>query len=309
MSAERSVDVIVIGGGVAGLTAGLFAARLGRSTLVVIGLMPGGQIATIESIEDYPGFPSGVPGFDLGPSIQEQAAAAGAEFEMGEVERIEPREGGWLVQSAEGEVRARTVIFAAGSRIRTLDVPGEQRLTGKGVSHCASCDGPMLRGKPVVVVGAGDSGLQEALALAGVASAVTIVDRGAAPGGQPSYLRRASENAKIKRLADTAVEEILGADGVTGVRVRNLESGEASEIPAHAVFVYAGLQPNTALLEGLIELDPAGRVPTDLWMRTACAGLYAVGDLRVDSAGQAITAAGDGATAAIAAHRFLAGPA
>src|SRR4051812_42009324 len=184
-------DVVVIGGGVAGLTAGLFSARLGRSTLVLVPLMPGGQLATINHIEDFPGFPEGVAGYDLGPMIQEQAAAAGAEFRSGEAKRLSSAGDIWKIEADE-DIEARTVIIASGSSPRALGVPGEERLTGKGVSHCASCDGPLLKGKSVIVAGAGDAGLQEALVLAGFAGKVTIVERASAPTGAHTYLQKVS---------------------------------------------------------------------------------------------------------------------
>ncbi len=305
MSAQQSHDVVVIGGGVAGLTAGLFSARLGRSTLVLVALMPGGHLATINQIEDFPGFPQGVPGYDLGPMIQEQAATAGAEFQMGEMQSLVAAKGGWLIKTDEGEIHARAVIVATGSGNRALAVPGEERLTGKGVSHCASCDGPLLRNKTVVVAGAGDSGLQEALTLAEFAGQVLVLHSSAEPNAQDAYLRRVREQAKIKLQGNTSIEEILGDAGVTGVRVR--ENGATREIAADAVFVYIGLQPNSAFLQGIADLDEEGRVRTDIHMQTSAAGMFAAGDVRAGSASQAVTAAGDGATAALAADRYLKG--
>ena len=299
----QTYDVIVAGGGVAGLTAGLFSARLGRSTLVLVSLMPGGHLGTINQIEDFPGFPQGVPGYDLGPMIQEQAMTAGAEFQMSELMSVTPAAGGWQVTTGEGEVFARALIVATGSGNRMLGVPGEESLTGKGVSHCASCDGPMLRNKKVIVAGAGDSGIQEALTLAEYAGEVLVLHPSAAPAAQASYLKRAAEQPRIRIQGNTVIEAILGDNVVTGARVR--ENGATRDIAAEAVFVYIGLEPNTAFLKGIVDLDEAGRVRTDLWMHSSAKGLFAAGDVRADSASQAITAAGDGATAAIAADRYL----
>lgn len=303
MSDAQQFEVVVIGGGIAGLTAGLFSARLGRSTLVLEALMPGGHLGSISKIDDFPGFPEGVAGYDLGPMIQEQAANAGAEFQMAEMQSIKAADRGWRIVTGEGEIQARAVIVATGSTNRTLGVPGEERLTGKGVSHCASCDGPMLKNKKVIVVGAGDSGLQEALTLTEYVAEVLVLHPLAAPTAQKAYLDRASEQSKIKIQGNTAIEEILGDNGVTGVRVR--ENGVSKAITAEAVFVYIGLQANSGFLAGVADLDDAGRLRTDIWMKTSAAGLYAAGDVRADSASQAITVAGDGATAAIAADRFL----
>jgi len=298
---------VVIGGGVAGLTAGLFSARLGRTTLVLESLMPGGHLGSITKVDDFPGFPEGVAGYDLGPMIQEQAANAGAEFQMGEMQSIAPVGSAWRITTSDGELEAKAVIVATGSTNRLLGIPGEERLAGKGVSHCASCDGPMLKGKKVIVIGAGDSGLQEALTLAEFVGEVRVLHSGSSPSGQDAYLKRISEQPKIKLQGGAVIEEILGDAAVTGVRVKL--DGSTSEISAEAVFVYIGLQPNTAFLKGIVELDAAGRVRTDINMHSSAKGIFAAGDVRADSASQAITSAGDGATAAIAADRYLGKPA
>ena len=301
----QQFDVVVVGGGVAGLTAGLFSARLGRSTLLLEAVMPGGHVGSIVKIEDFPGFPEGVAGYDLGPMIQEQAANAGAEFQMAELQSLTAVDGGWRIATGDGDIQARAVIVATGSSNRLLGVPGEERLVGKGVSHCASCDGPMLKGKKVIVVGAGDSGLQEALTLAEYAGEVLVLHQSAESTAQEAYQKRVREQSKIKLQGNSVIEEILGENAVTGARVRS--DGGTQEVAAHAVFVYIGLQANTAFLQGIADLDDAGRVRTDIWMRTSAKGLYAGGDVRADSASQAVTAAGDGATAALAADRYLKG--
>ena len=301
----QQFDVVVVGGGVAGLTAGLIGARLGRSTLVLEAVMPGGHLGSIVKIEDFPGFPEGVAGYDLGPMIQEQAASAGAEFQMIELQSLAAKDGGWRIATGDGEIQAKAVIVATGSSNRLLGVPGEERLVGKGVSHCASCDGPMLKGKKVIVVGAGDSGLQEALTLAEYAGEVLVLHPTAEATAQEAYQKRVREQSKIKVQGNTVIEEILGDSVVTGVRVR--ENGSTREIAADAVFVYAGLQPNAGFLQGIADRDAAGRVRTDIWMRSSAKGIFAAGDVRADSASQAVTAAGDGATAAMAADRYLKG--
>ncbi len=267
--------------------------------------MPGGHVGSIVKIEDFPGFPEGVAGYDLGPMIQEQAANAGAEFQMAELQSIAAKDGGWRISTSDGEIQAKAVIVATGSSNRLLGVPGEERLVGKGVSHCASCDGPMLKGRKVIVMGAGDSGLQEALTLAEYAGEVLVMDQSAEPTAQETYQQRVREHPKIKIQGNSVIEEILGESVVTGVRVR--ANGSTFEIAADAVFVYIGLQPNTAFLQGIADLDDAGRVRTDICMRASAAGLFAAGDARADSASQAVSAAGDGATAAIAADRYLKG--
>lgn len=217
---------------------------------------------------------------------------------MAEATGLRASNGGYVVGATDGEVEARTVVIASGSRPRKLGVPGEDRFEGRGISHCASCDGPMLRGKPVVVVGAGDSGLQEALTLADFASEVVVLERSEAPTAQAVYRARVRENSIIT-LRTGSVEEVVGESSVTGVRLQ-----DRTLIETAALFVYVGLEPNTEWLGGILETEER-RIPTDIWMRTKLPGVFAAGDVRAGSACQAITAAGDGATAAVAAHRYL----
>ena len=289
------MEVVVAGGGIAGLTAGLTAARLGRKTLVLTGGVPGGLLLSIERIDGFPGFPDGVPGYELCPMLEEQAAASGAEFAMAELQSIEARDGQWHVGTSEGEHAAGAVIVATGSRLKELGVPGEERLRGRGVSHCASCDAPLLRDQVVGVVGGGDSALQEALTLAASAAEVIVVHRGEALSAQAAYQERVLEHPKISVRCGTVVEEILGEDRVEGVRTR-----DGDELELRAVFVYVGLQPNSELVEGLTE-----GIPTDGSMRTEHQGLLAAGIVRVGAAGRAAASAGDGAAAAISADRYL----
>ena len=298
-------DIIVIGSGLAGLTAGLFSARRGLSTVVLESNIPGGHLISIEKIEDFPGFPDGIAGYDLCPTVQRQAANHGAEFQRAEVLRLEAQDRFWSVVTDEEQHRAKVVIVATGSSLKELGAPGESKLMGRGVSHCASCDGPLYNGKTVGVVGGGDSALQEALALANYADSVVLFNREASFSGQASYLQRALSESKIAVRYRTVVEEIFGDEVVSGVRVRNLASDEVSQVDLAGMFVYVGMKPNTAFLKDLVQLSDSGYVPTDAWMKTERAGLYAAGDIRQDSAAQAITCAGDGATAAIAAYRYI----
>jgi thioredoxin reductase (NADPH) len=300
-------EIAVAGAGPAGLTAALFAARHGRRTVLLDPLGMGGAILNTERIEDFPGFPEGVPGFDFGPRLQEQAASAGATVEPAEVAGLERRGDDWLVVTDSREFTAAAVIVATGSRPRKLGLPREDELEGKGISHCASCDGPLFRGQTVAMVGGGDSALLEALELEGHDVQVVLIDSAETFAGQDTYARRVLECAYVDVRHRTAVEEILGDGRVEGLRLRDLASGEPSTVGVAGVFVHVGRVPNTELLDGLVARDEHGRVATDLWMRTELPGLFAAGDVRADSAGQAITAAGDGATAAIAAHRYLAG--
>jgi thioredoxin reductase (NADPH) len=301
----QEFDVMIAGGGIAGMTAGVTSARLGRRTLILTGDVPGGQLLSIEKIEGLAGFPEGVPGYDLCPMLQDQAAAAGAEFMMSALDRLDSQHGQWRVTTGEGDVMARSVIIATGSMLKKLGVPGEERLTGRGVSHCATCDAPLLRGKIAVVVGSGDSAMQEALTLAEFASKVIILHRGAALTGQAYYRNRVSAHAKIDIHPNTVVKEILGDVTVAGVRAQDAHGG-TSDLETAAVFAYVGLQPNTAFLTDRTELDPGGRIPTDVLTRTALVGVCAAGNVRALSTCRAASAAGDGASAGIAVDRYLA---
>ena len=299
-------ELAVVGGGPAGLTAALLAARHGRSVIVLDPLGSGGALLNQERIEGFPGFPEAVPGYELGPRLQEQAMEAGAALELGEATRIESRTGDWALLTDSHELVAGAVVVATGTRPRELGVPGEDRLKGRGLSHCASCDGPLYRGKVVAVYGDGDHALVEALELVRHDVRVMLLTPERALGGQDTYRRRIAESGQIEVRYGTVIEEILGDGEVDGVRVRDLASGESSTVPVEGLFAYAGRVPNTHLLEGLVVLDDDGSVPADAWMRTELPGLFAAGDMRAGAVGQAIAAAGDGATAAIAAHRYLA---
>lgn len=299
-------ELAVVGGGPAGLTAALLAARHGRSAIVLDPLGSGGALLNQERIEGFPGFPEAVPGYELGPRLQEQAMQAGAALELGEVTRIASRNGDWALLTDSRELVAGAVVVATGTRPRELGVPGEDRLEGKGLSHCASCDGPLYRGKVVAVYGDGDHALVEALELMRHDIRVVLVSPEQALGGQDTYRRRIAESGQIEVRHGTVLEEILGDGEVDGVRVRDLASGESSTVPVEGVFAYVGRVPNTHLLEGLVVLDDDGSVSADVWMQTELPGLFAAGDMRAGAVGQAIAAAGDGATAAIAAHRYLA---
>lgn len=299
-------EVVIIGGGVAGATAALFAARHGRSSVCLDGSIGGGQLLSISKIEDFPGFAEGVAGFELCPALQEQAMNAGAEFRTAEVDAVGPAgDDGWTVTTADGPLAAGSVIVASGSTPRQLGVPGEEQLIGRGISHCASCDGPIYRDGTVVVVGAGDSALLEALELAQYAGQVILVHRGDSLEGQETYSRRVQESPAIKIRYRSVVDEILGDERLQGVRIRDLESGTIEELEAGALFPYIGSVGRTGFLGDRVPLDENGRIWTDALMRTELAGLFAAGDVRSESAAQAVAVAGDGATAAVSADRFL----
>lgn len=301
-------DVVVVGAGIAGATAGLFAARHGHSTLVLNGGLPGGQLLNITAIEDFPGFPIPVSGFELGPGSQQQAAEAGAVFRQGEADSIaEGADSSWAISIDGDTLSSRSVVVATGSSPRKLGLDGEERLAGRGISECASCDGPLYNGGRIGVVGGGDSALQESLELTQFGSEVHVFHRGPELTGQATYRDRVLASDKIQVHFNTVVEGIVGEDRLEAVRLRELETGSAREMELSGLFVYVGSQPQSSFLPEALELDDRGRIPTDIWMRTVMRGLLAAGDIRSDSASQAISAAGDGATAAVAAHHYLTG--
>jgi len=303
----RDFDVIVIGAGTAGATAAMFAARLGRTVAVIEQLGPGGQIVNATRVENLPGFPDGIPGIEFGPLLHEQAEAAGAELMLDTVEGLAMDGTQRIVRCTGDTLRAPAIIVAAGSTLRALGVPGEQEFLGKGVSHCASCDGPFFKGKSVCVVGGGDSAIDEALVLAEFAQRVTVLHRGPEIEAQQALIARARAVPAIDITVSHAVEEILGNGTVAGVRVRDLASGESRVEPFGGVFIFVGLEPNTKFLAGLLTLDAGGHIETDIMMRSSVDGVFAAGDIRKHSVAQCAAAAGDGATAAIAAHRYLSG--
>lgn len=306
-------DVIVIGGGPAGLTAGLYAARARLSALVLERALPGGQIATTNEIENYPGFKN-IMGPDLAARMQEQAEAQGARLEMAEVTGLElvpgaeqGTDGPKRVRTAAGDRLARAVIIATGSEPRKLGVPGEDRLRGLGVSYCATCDGAFFRDMEVVVAGGGDSAFQEGTFLARYASRVTIVHWRDSFRAQPALVEKARREEKINFVLNAVVEEILGDRRVEAVRLRDVNTGRAWEIPTGGVFPYIGHEPNSRFLPPAVKLDAQGRVVAAEDTRTAVPGLFAAGDIRPKMLRQITTAVADGSTAAMAAEHYLTG--
>ncbi len=297
-------DALILGGGPAGLTAGLFLARHGRTALIV-DQFTGNHLINAGVVENFPGFPEGIGGADLAARLQAQAAAAGAQMTAGAVERVEPSADGSFTVTTDGEALAgRSVLVCTGSRLRRLGVEGEDALAGRGISECATCDGPLFRGQPVAVIGDGDSALDEALALSGMASSVSLIHRGPELAGQSALRERVAAGDAIRLRPGTTVVGFTGDDRLTGVVLRDAGGREWVDEAAGA-FVFVGLEPNTAFLRGVVELDDAGRVIADASGATSAPGIFAAGDVRRDSSAQFISAAGDGATAALAAHRHL----
>jgi thioredoxin reductase (NADPH) len=299
----QHADVVIIGAGVAGLTAAMMAAGHGVSTLVVEQLAPGGQVATIEAIRNFPGFPDGIAGYELGPLLQRQAEAAGAVVQLDSVSAIMLDGGAYRVICAEDEIVARAVIIAAGSSLRKLAIAGETEFAGRGVSHCASCDGPLFKGQSVVVVGGGDSAFDEALVLAGHAAEVMVIHRGARPSARASAVAQLAALPHVRIVADAELVAIEGDTKVTGVTIRR---GAVTEHKScRAVFACIGIEPRSGFLQDLVATDAEGHIVTDLMMRTSRPGLFAAGDIRASSVNMLSSVAGDAATAAISAVRYL----
>lgn len=297
---NHQFDVIVIGAGIAGLSAAREAARSGLSTLALTGQTLGGHLVSIESVENWPPQPEGIPGYDLCPIAQEEAADAGAQFEMVEADSIAPDGELWRLAAGGAEYAARAIILATGTTMKKLGVPGEARFEGRGVSQCASCDAPLLRGKDVVVVGGGDSALQETLSLLDHAAKIVIVTRGDALRAQSHFLHKVVGHPKVEIRTGTTISEILGDDVVTGVRL-----APGGLLACAAAFVFIGLTPHSTLAAGLAAADASGAILTDAAMRTSARGLFAAGTVRSGAAFRAAESAADGVAAARAAHGYL----
>jgi thioredoxin reductase (NADPH) len=296
-------DLLIVGGGLAGLTAAMYGARFGLRTLVVEHMAPGGQVLNVEKIENFPGFPQGISGFDLGPLVQEQAEAAGAEFTMDTAAGLEVGADSYVVHCSSAKLSAKSVIIAAGSTLRTLGIPGEAEFLGRGVSHCASCDAPLHIGKEVCVVGGGDSALDEAALLAAHVGRVTIIHRGSAFSAQQAALKRLQNYPNVQTLFTTEVVSIIGSNTVSTVELHS--NGATFRRDVSGVFIFVGLEPNTSFLRGVLDLDAAGHIVVDRHLQSSIPGVFAAGDIRQASSRQLVAAAGDGASAAVAAANWL----
>lgn len=302
---ERNYQVIIIGGGPAGLTAGLYCARSKLNTLLIERGVIGGQITYADRVENYPGFPQGISGIELGQLMHQQATAYGLQTLLAEVTSLVPNQLHNLVSTSEGKFVAESVIIASGSQFRKLRVPGEAELLGKGVSYCATCDGPLFRDKAVAVIGGGDAALTEALYLSKFASKVLVIHRRNQLRASKILQEKAMVEPKIEFIWDTLVAQIEGEGVVRQLRLKKTKDVTIATLPVAGVFVAIGLEPNTSYLKGVLPLDKGGYLITNEVMETEIPGALAAGDVRHNSARQAITAAGDGATAALSAERFL----
>ena len=300
-----SYDTIIIGGGPAGLSAGIYAMRSRLNAVLVEKFAPGGQAMVTDFVENYPGFPSGITGPELAAAMEQQARNLGLEILLSEVTSIDLSGEEKVIVTPDGELRAPTVILAVGATPRRLGIPGEDRLTGKGVSYCATCDGAFFRDKEIAVVGGGNTAVQDAAFLSKFGSKVTIIHRRDALRATKILQERAFKNPKIEIAWNTIVKEILGEYKVESLLLEDVKDGSQRTLAVDGVFVLIGTHPNTELLRGQIILDPTGYIITDEDMQTNIPGVFAAGDCRRKSLRQMVTAAADGAIAAVAAERYI----
>jgi thioredoxin reductase (NADPH) len=301
---EQHYDVVIIGAGPSGLAAGLYAARARRRTLLIERKVTGGQIALTAIIENYPGIEE-VDGFELGQIMQRQAEKYGMEMAYAEVTSLERRDNLHIVHTSEGDYSAKALIVASGADYDRLGVPGEVELTGKGVSYCATCDAAFFKDQVVAVVGGGDAAMDEGLFVTRYASKVHVIHRRDELRASKILQERAFANPKMDFIWNTVVERIDGAGEVKAVKLKNVVTGEASELDLSAVFIFIGHHPNTEYLRGYLKTDAGGHIVVNDWMETDIPGIFAAGDVRVNAARQVVSSAGDGATAAIRADHYI----
>lgn len=299
-------EALIIGAGPAGLTAGLYLMRAGINALLCEKVLPGGTPLNTERIENYPGFPEGISGRELMDRFAAQAKVFGLPVrEFSEVQSVEHTEGRFTVRINDGEITSDGLIVASGSEPVKMGIPGENELTGRGVSYCATCDGMFFRGLDVAVIGGGDSAIEEALSLANIVRKVYVVHRRDSLRAQKILRDRAFSNPKMEFLWNSRPVEIVGAQGVEGLIVEDTVAGRRSKVDVSGVFFYVGYQPNTAFLGEYVERDPSGYIITDDRCATGTPGLYAAGDVRKKALRQISTAVGDGAVAAVSLERYI----
>ncbi len=299
-------DVIIIGSGPSGLTAAIYAARANLKPLVLAGMERGGQITLTEDLENFPGFPEGIGGFDMYQLLEKQAIKFGAEIVYDVVTSVDLKGQVKKVKTADREYEAKVIIIATGSTPKRLGVPGENKYIGHGVSYCATCDGFFFSGKQVVVVGGGNSALDEGLFLTRYAAKVTIIHRRDRLRADAILQKRATENEKIEFIWDTVVEEITGDETVNSLKLKNVKTGAQTDFPVDGIFVFIGHYPNVDLFKDQVTLDEQNYIVTDRYTKTNIAGVFACGDVQDPVYRQAITSAGTGCQAAMEAEKYVA---
>lgn len=301
----KEFDLVIIGAGPAGLAAGIYAGRANLKTAIIEKLGPGGQVMITDKIANYPGFPSEISGFELGEALSQQAQKFGAQMVYDEIESVSQDGIYKIVKGKSDTYKAKTLIIASGVRYKSIGIPGEKELRGRGVSYCATCDGPFFKDQPVVVIGGGDAAVEEGIYLTQFCSSVTIVHRRNEFRAAPMLVDHAKANPKIRFELEQVAESINGANSVESITLKNVKDGSQKTIPANAVFIFIGYNANTEFLEGFVKMTPEGWIITDEEMRTDKPGVFAAGDLRVKSVRQVVTAVADGAIAAQNAWKWL----
>jgi thioredoxin reductase (NADPH) len=305
-TADRPFDAVVVGGGPSGLTAALYLSRARRSVVVVERNMAGGQMALTDLIENYPGFPDGVGGFELSDRLKAQATKFGAEVrEITGVSALQAQDGRHTLATDQGTIHARAVLLAPGRQPRSLGVPGEAELFGRGVSSCGTCDGPLYRGRTLAVVGGGDTAVEEGMFLTKFAAAVHVLHRREELRCTPIAQERAFGNAQMSFVWNARVRRILGDTKVQSIEYEDICSGEVTTLPVDGVFIFVGQVPNTAFLQGAVTLDDEGYIVTNEQLRTSREGVFASGDARANPLKQIAFAVGEGALAAVQMDRYL----
>ncbi|MBM3941414.1 MAG: thioredoxin-disulfide reductase [SAR202 cluster bacterium] len=303
---EAEYDVIILGAGAAGLSAGLYTGRAMLKTLIMESVGAGGQLLVTDLIENYPGFPDGVHGQALAKMMEAQTTKFGPKIEYTEVEAVEDLDKPVkIVKTYDRSYTTKTIIIASGGAHNKLGVTGEDAFAGRGVSYCAVCDGNFFRGQDVMVVGGGDAAMDEGYYLSGIVKSVTVVHRRDELRATKVLQERAFKSPKFKWLLSHVVEEFKGNEALEVARVKDLKTGKIYDYPAAAAFIYVGFHPNSAFLKGKVDMDALGHIHTDLHMRTKIPGVYACGDVRAESTRQLGVAVGDGITAALAAFHYL----
>ncbi len=302
---EKNVKVLILGSGPAGLAAALYAARAELAPVVLTGMQLGGQAALTYTIENYPGFPTGVGGPELGELFQKQAEHFGAKVEFDMAHEVDLSQRPFKVTTDSGEYKADTLILSTGANPTHLNVPGEVELTGRGVSYCATCDGWFFKDKKVVIVGGGDSALEEGLFITRYASSVTVIHRRNELRASPVLQKRAKEHPKMNFIWDTVVTEVVGSDKLESLKLKNVKTGAESTFDTDGLFIFIGHVPNTQMFKGQLEMSDLGYVTVNDKMETSVQGVYAAGEIADPHFRQVITSAGMGAAAAIQATRFL----
>ncbi len=303
-----SYDVIIIGGGGAGLTAAIYTSRANLKTLLFEKLTPGGQIALTDIVENYPGFPDGVTGTEISMRMEEQAKKYGTEVKYEEILSLNKNLGEFSIKTAKTTYTAKSIIIASGASFRTLGVPGEKELTGRGVSYCATCDGAFFKNKEIIVVGGGDSAMQEGIFLTRFVNQLNVVHRRDKLRASPILQDRAKENPKIRFVWDTVLSKIEGDKKVEGVKLKNLKTNQETAFKTDGVFVFIGHDPATKFLQGFVDLDNQGYVRANERLETSVPGVFVAGEVRAGAVKQLVSAAGEGCEAALSAQAYLESP-